>query len=148
MAGGERSVMGLRALRKHCRLPTAFALIGVLLYTALVASHVVSQATPPVLMGAQGAHAQAVATGNPDCHDLIPAAGKSNGADRNLPTPPSKKCPFCAGYAAFNVSLVGASTAVPHPEVASQRLRGLRSAQLIRPANLTSPRSRAPPLLS
>ena len=146
MAGGERSVMGLRALRKHCRLPTAFALIGVLLYTALAASHVVSQVTPRILIGAQGAHAQAVATVNPDCHDLVPAVG--NGPDHKLPAPPSKKCPFCAGYAALNLGVVAASTNVPYPEAESQRLRGLGRAQLIRPASLISSRSRAPPVLS
>jgi hypothetical protein len=44
--------MSLRALRRHRHLPAAAALIGVLLYTALVASHVVSQATSLALPGA------------------------------------------------------------------------------------------------
>ena len=37
--------MGLRALQRHRHLPAAAALISVLLYTALVTSHIVSLAT-------------------------------------------------------------------------------------------------------
>ena len=49
MTMGECSVMGLGALRRHRHLPAAAALLSVLLYTALVASHIVSQATHRVV---------------------------------------------------------------------------------------------------
>ena len=88
---GDSSVMGLSALHRHCRLPaTAAALLSVLLYTALVASHVVSQATPRVLIGAQGATAQAVDAGDAGCHELLPSAGNTNDANRGLPAPPQR----------------------------------------------------------
>ena len=38
--------MGLNALRRHRRLPAAAALMSVLLYTALVTSHIVSLVNP------------------------------------------------------------------------------------------------------
>ena len=41
--------MSLRALRRHRHLPAAAALMSVLLYTALVTSHIVSQATQRAL---------------------------------------------------------------------------------------------------
>ena len=47
--------MGLSALRRHRHLPAAAALMSVLLYTALVASHIVSQATHRALPSAPGA---------------------------------------------------------------------------------------------
>ena len=86
--------MGLRALHRHCRIPaTAAALLSVLLYTALVASHVVSQASPLVLIGAQGADAQGVAAGDPGCHELLHSAGNANDSNRGLPASPQRNVP-------------------------------------------------------
>ena len=99
--------MSLRALRRHRHLPAAAALIGVLLYTALVASHVVSQATSLALPDAPGAVAQFITTGDPGCHETQPSAGKARESNRGFPASPTKKCPFCAGYAALHISVVG-----------------------------------------
>ena len=108
MTTGNRSVMGLRALRRHRHLPAAAALIGVLLYTALVASHVVSQATSLALPGAPGAVAQSITTGDPGCHETQPSAGKARESrTAAFQSSPTKKCPFCAGYAALHISVVG-----------------------------------------
>ena len=144
---GDSSVMGLGALHRHCRLPaTAAALLGVLLYTALVASHIVSQATPRVLIGAHGATAQA-AMGDADCHESLHSAANTNDANRGVPAPPAKKCPFCAGYAALHLSVVGPCVDVPLGEAASRQFGVLGSAQLISSANLPSWHPRAPPAL-
>ena len=140
--------MSLSALHRHCRLPaTAAALLSVLLYTALVASHIVSQATPHVLIGAQGTTAQAVAAGDAGCHESLPSADDANDANRGHPASPAKKCPFCAGYAALHLSVVGPCVDVPLGEAASRQFDSLGSAQLIWSANLPSWYPRAPPAL-
>ena len=140
--------MGLSALHRHCRLPaTAAALLSVLLYTALVASHVVSQATPRVLIGAQGATAQAVLRAMLAATSRCTSAANANDANRGLPASPAKKCPFCAGYAALHLTVVGTCVDVPLGEATSQQFGGLGSAQLIWSANLPSWHPRAPPAL-
>jgi hypothetical protein len=139
--------MGLRALHRHCRMPaTAAALLSVLLYTALVASHIVSQATSLASPSAPGAVAQSVATGDPNCHESLPSAGKANDSSRDLPAPPGKRCPSCAGYAALHLSVVGNSVVVLLGEAANAHLRILGNGQLIASAGSHSWLSRAPPL--
>ena len=139
--------MGLSALHRHCRLPaTAAALLGVLLYTALVASHIVSQATPRVLIGAHGATAQAE-MGDAGCHESLHSAANTNDANRGVPAPPAKKCPFCAGYAALHLTVAGSCVDVLPREATSQQFGGLGSAQLTWSADLPSWHPRAPPAL-
>ena len=133
--------MGLRALHRHCRMPaTAAALLSVLLYTALVASHIVSQATHSVPAGLQGAGALSMAAGDPGCHS-------ANESHRGLPASPAKKCPFCAGYAGLHVTLAGACAGVPFGEAASEHYAGVGGAQLASSSNLPAWHSRAPPIL-
>ena len=140
--------MGLRALHRHCRIPAiAAALLSVILYTALVASHVVSQATPLVLIGAQVDDAQGVAAGDPGCHESLHSAGNANDSHRGLPASPAKKCPFCAGYAGLHVTVLGACADVPLGLTASQHFAGVGSAQLVSSASLPAWHSRAPPTL-
>ena len=143
MTTGNGSVMGLRALRRH-RLPAAAALIGVLLYTALVASHVVSQAKSLASPGAPGAVAQSITTGDPGCHETQPSAGKSN---RGLPYSPAKKCPFCAGYAALHISVVGDPVSILWDEGAATHFSGLGDGHLTEPASSHYWHPRAPPLV-
>jgi hypothetical protein len=126
---------------------TGAALIGVLLYTALVASHIVSQATSLASPGAPGAVAQSVVTGEPNCHESLPAAGKANDSNRSLPASPAKKCPFCAGYAALHISVVGDPVSILLDGSAAAHFAGLGDGHLIEPASSHSWHSRAPPLL-
>ena len=70
-------VVSLEALRKHRHLPAAAALMSVLLYTALVTSHIVSQATHRALP-AQDADIQTVVAGDAGCHDLPSSAGNGH----------------------------------------------------------------------
>lgn len=96
--------MGLGDFHRHRQLASAFALVGVLLYTALIPGHVVSQATARVLAGADGQAGIALAF-EPICHSGVarsPDPSKPSG-----PSTPQKKCPFCTGYAAFVTAIVG-----------------------------------------
>ena len=138
--------MGLSALRKHSHLPAAAALLGVLLYTALVAAHIVSQATSLAARGAHTAAAQSVATGD-DCHETQPSAGKAKDSNGGLPASPAKKCPFCAGYAALHLSVVGDPASILLGEDATTHFGGLSDVLLIEPASSHSWHPRAPPLL-
>jgi hypothetical protein len=125
----------------------AAALIGVLLYTALVASHIVSQATSLATPGAPAAVAQSVATGEPNCHESLPSPGKANDSNRGLPAPPAKKCPFCAGYAALHISVVGDPVGILLDRSPAAHFGDLGDGHLIEPASSHSWYSRAPPLL-
>ena len=79
---------------------SALALVGMLLFTALVPGHVVSQATAFV--------------GDPDsipfaemsCHSGIALPVKQPDPDGS--GKPQEQCPFCEGYAAFMSVLAGA----------------------------------------
>ncbi|ODR98030.1 hypothetical protein AUC68_11030 [Methyloceanibacter methanicus] len=75
------------------------ALLGVLLFTALVPGHVVSQATA-FAFGDDGL------TFEMSCHRG--AAMQDAGHRPDTPDTPQKKCPFCKGYAAFMVALAAA----------------------------------------
>ncbi|MET0528985.1 MAG: DUF2946 family protein [Microvirga sp.] len=128
-------------------MAAAAALLGVLLYTALVAAHVVSQATSLATRGAHAAAAQSTATGDPGCHETQPSAGKAKDSNRGLPAAPAKKCPFCAGYAAFQLSVVGDLASILLGEDATTHFRGLSDVLLIEPTSSHSWHPRAPPLL-
>jgi hypothetical protein len=139
--------MGLRALRKHRRVPMAVALISVLLYAALATSHIVSQATHRELP-APGAAPQDVIAGNPGCHDAPPSAAKDSDPKSGDPAPQPRKCPFCTGYAAFHNTVASGSVYVLLLEPLAQLLESFGAAQLVGASNLPSWHSRAPPTLS
>jgi hypothetical protein len=130
----------LGALYRHRRLPAAAALLGVLLYTALVSSHVVSQASLAAPNAAQ-ASGQVAHAGDPDCHEhASPGKGQSE-----FPASPKKKCPFCVGYAALHISiLAGALGNAVFADPGSQPFASA-DAQLIRSAGSHSWRPRGPP---
>jgi hypothetical protein len=138
--------MSLRALRRHRHLPAATALVSVLLYTALVTSHIVSQATHRALP-AQGADIQTVVAGDPGCHEPPISAGKVDNPSRGHPVSPPSKCPFCAGYAALQITGGGGFMDILPVEAVAQSFESLGRAQLIFPASLPSWHPRAPPAL-
>jgi hypothetical protein len=139
--------MSLRALRKHRRVPAAVALMSVLLYTTLVTSHIVSQATHRELPAA-GADPQEVITGDPGCHDAPPSAAKESEPNRSHPAPQPRKCPFCTGYAAFHITVASGSVYVLPLEPLAQLLERFGGPQLVGSPNLPPWHSRAPPTLS
>jgi hypothetical protein len=138
--------MSLRALRKHRHLPAAAALMSVLLYTAFVTSHIVSQATHRSLP-AQGADIHTVVTAESGCHDSSSLAGNAHHPSRGDPVSPPRKCPFCVGYAALHITVVVGSMSILPVEAVAQSFESLGRAQLIFPASLPSWHPRAPPAL-
>jgi len=137
--------MSLRALRRHRHLPAATALVSVLLYTALVTSHIVSQATHRALL-AQDADTQTVVDGDPGCHEPPISAGNVD-PSRGHPVSPPSKCPFCAGYAALQITVGGGFMGILPVEAVAQSFENLGRAQLIFPASLPAWHPRAPPAL-
>jgi len=117
------------------RVTTAFALGGVLAYSALIPGHIVSQLLTQLTHVELGVETAANSNGDHCDPDKSKRPGE-----------PKKHCPFCAGHAAFQVYTAAAATFVPpQPAVASSRLafndeRSLRKVALL-------PRSRDPPSL-
>lgn len=106
--------MSLKALHRHRRWPAAAALLGMVLYAGLVASHGVSQATSftPEPVAAESS-VQAAATGLRSCHEPDFAAGDPD-TERHSPTVPKTKCPFCVGYAALHITILGGASFVAY----------------------------------
>jgi len=94
---------------RHRRLASAFALVGILLYTALIPGHVVSQATARAFAGADG-QAGVETAFEPICHHSI--ARTQSPSKPGEPAAPHKKCPFCSGYASFVTADAAAFSAV------------------------------------
>jgi hypothetical protein len=121
------------------RFASASAFCGIVLYSALIPGHIVSQAT---FGAARAGGAVEVASIAPVvCHSDLPGRTPSPGS----PAAPQKRCPFCAGYAAFAVAslalpgaLIVAEKAAPaHVTLETPAVRG---AQLV-------PHNRGPPHL-
>lgn len=135
--------MGLGDFHKHRRLASAFALVGVLLYTALIPGHVLSEATAAILAGGDGADVLLDAAFKPICHSDV--AGSRDPSKPNAPADPHKKCPFCSGYASFVTAIVGdcdasaidAEVFVPKPAVFDAQFAE---------SDLKQPNNRGPPL--
>jgi hypothetical protein len=144
---GRSSVMGLRALRKHRRVPAAVALMSVLLYSTLVTSHIVSEATHRELPAA-GADSQEVMADDRGCHDAAPSATKESDPKRGHPAPQPRKCPFCTGYAAFHITVAAGSVYLLPLEPLAQPSGRSGGAQLVGSSALPFWHSRAPPTLS
>jgi hypothetical protein len=130
--------MGLGGFHRHRRLASALALVGVLLYTALIPGHVVSQATAWALAGTQAGSELAF---EPICH----SGGTQDPSGPGKPSTPQKKCPFCTGYASFVTADAAIFSAViPDAERVSPSLvvfdEGLVESEAKRPNN------RGPPL--
>jgi hypothetical protein len=102
--------MGVGDFHRQRRLAGMFALVGVLLYVALVPGHVVSQALSGSLAGVQGAQAGGKVAEEPICHRMM--GGAKDPAAPGSPTAPHKKCPFCTGYASFHAGLAAGAAAL------------------------------------
>lgn len=138
--GAYHPGMGLGDFHRHRQWASAFALVGILLYTALIPGHVVSQATARALTGEPGAAALEM-----PCHS---GAGVAHSHDPGAPAEPStpqKKCPFCKGYAAFMTALAGACDAgALDAERATLRFTAADSGRLEH--TTWRPNNRGPPL--
>jgi hypothetical protein len=124
--------------KRFGRLPAMLALAGVVLYTALVPGHVVSQASTFVGDESVSGPAQAAH----DCHGDV--AHTDGATDPAKPSAPKKKCPFCTGYAAFLTALVNSADAgILDAEYATPSAGHIETA--INLVALKRPRNRGPP---
>jgi hypothetical protein len=133
--------MRLQGLNRYRRIAGASALLGILFYAALIPLHLVSEATT-ALLGAELADALVI------CHSGSTAASDHalNGSAPAAPASPKKHCPFCQGFAAFqlaiapahNIGIVRLAVRAPAPHLTGA---GLVSA-LAR-----APQSRGPPTI-
>ena len=125
------------------RLAGMFALVGVLLYVALVPGHVVSQALSGSLAGMQGVQAGGAGAEEPICHRMM--GGAKDPAAPGNPTAPHKKCPFCTGYASFHTGLAaGSGVLIVAAEPAAQPFASFDAA--IVESAVRQPQNRGPPL--
>ncbi len=135
--------MGMGDFHRHRRLSGVMALVGVLLYVALIPGHVVSQALSGSLASMQGTHAGDAGADEPICHRMM--GGAKDPAAPGSPTAPHKKCPFCTGYASFHAGLAACTAVlIVAVEPASPTLAGLDAA--IMESAVRHPQNRGPPL--
>lgn len=88
----------------------ALALFGMVVYTMLVPLHAVSQTSASLLL------IKAVAS-PPPCHGAT--ASKQHDRSKPSPSKPRTHCPFCNGFAAFQLTLpavAGVSVIGVHPQ--------------------------------
>lgn len=113
------------------RLGGALALCGVVLYAALIPGHLVSQTLQQLVQAELGAVEIA-------CHE-------ETGKQADVPAKPKKSCPFCTGFAAFQLAALGSSLDPAPPQaVACDRLALNSDSAPSREA--PTPNSRAPPV--
>ena len=141
-----RSVMALRVLRRHRFLPAVAGIVGALVYAWLAASHIVSQ-TAHASSSSRGAQDQPIHATAADhaCNDLPAKAAKEKEPSRDHPDQAPSECPFCAGYAALHLGVVGGSADVLPREALPGPYLSLVRSHL---AGLSHPRlrhARAPP---
>lgn len=114
------------------RLAGALALCGVVLYAALIPGHLVSQTLQQLVQAELGGEVEI------DCHEEA-------GTQAKLPAKPKKSCPFCAGFASFQIAALGSAIDPAPPQaIAIDRLALESQSAVSRDA--PSPNSRAPPL--
>ena len=95
--------MVLGDLHRHRPVPAAAALVGVLLYTALVTYHTVSQ------VRLQLGDAKVEDAPESGCHESSAQSNTPKTSDPGAPASPQRKCPFCSGYAILHIAFVGSA---------------------------------------
>lgn len=118
-----------RMIRRACG---ALALCGVVLYAALIPGHLVSQTIQQLVQAELGTGVEMMCHGDAD-------------SKSKLPEKPRKSCPFCAGFASFQLAALGATLEpVPPQAIACDRL--VLESQSLPSREAPSSNSRAPPL--
>ena len=113
------------------RIGGTLALCAVVLYAALIPNHIVSQTIERLVEAEFGVALEITCHGN-------------SGTQTNSPAKPKKSCPFCTGFAAFQLATLGAaSDPVPPQAIVCDHL-SLES-ELAASREAPSPNSRAPP---
>lgn len=114
------------------RIAGAFGLVGVLLYTALIPGHLVSQTISALLFAELGTVVI--------CH----SGGDTPANDQSKE---KRDCPFCHGYASFQISTLGGGLAFTVPSHSVAIFAPIQDEPSLRRAALT-PQSRGPPQFS
>lgn len=114
------------------RLGGALALCGVVLYASLIPGHLVSQTLQQLVQAELGGEVEI------SCHE-------ESGTQADLPAKPKKSCPFCAGFAAFQLVTLGSSLDPAPPQAIACDLLALDS-NSAPSRDAPSPNSRAPPI--
>ena len=135
--------MGLGDFHRQRRFAAAFAFVGVLLYTALVPGHVLSQATAFSVTDDLLVADDLGAALEMRCHNGVTKTHAPSTPDD--PTAPQKKCPFCMGYAAFMTSLAGACDAGTLEAERTTALFSVFHEEALQRVGL-EPQNRGPPL--
>lgn len=137
--------MGLGDFHNHRRLFGALALVGAVLYSALIPAHIVSQAVWGPRSLAPAAYAEVTDLAPLICHRGSAAAEKADSPAPSQPAAPEKKCPFCTGYAAFVAATIcGAEVGILPVETASLVFNSFGDVFVGRGFGL--PQNRGPPL--
>ena len=111
------------------------ALCGVLAYSGLFPGHIVSQLVTDLAEHGFGHAAMA------GCHD-------EEGTANPEPSKGAKKhCPFCTGYASFQLAAVGSHAILLPPRIVGGDVLAIEDDMALRKSAIT-PQSRGPPLLS
>ena len=127
--------MGWGIPRFWRRATAVLALCGVIAYSGLFPGHIVSQLVTDLAEHGFGHAAMA------GCHDEEGTANPepSNGA--------KKHCPFCTGYASFQLAAVGSHAILLPPRIVGGDVLAIEDDMALRKSAIT-PQSRGPPLLS
>lgn len=127
--------MGWGISRSWRHAAAALALCGVLAYSGLFPGHIVSQLVTSLDELGLG-HAEMAG-----CHD-------EGGGDKPQPANGAKKhCPFCTGYASFQLAALGSPTILPPPRIVGSEVLVVLNDTALRKSVIT-PQSRGPPLHS
>ena len=127
--------MGWGIPRFWRRATAALALCGVVAYSGLLPGHIVSQLVTDLAERGFGHAAMA------GCHD-------EGGPANPQPTNGAKKhCPFCTGYASFQLAALSAHALLVPPKIIGGDVLVIEDDMALRESAIT-PQSRGPPLLS
>ena len=127
--------MGWGIPRFWRRATAALALCGVIAYSGLFPGHIVSQLVTDLAERGFGHAAMA------GCHD---EGGPANPQPMNGA---KKHCPFCTGYASFQLAVVGSPMIVLPPRTVGGDVLVIEDDIALRKSAIT-PQSRGPPVLS
>ena len=127
--------MSLKGLHQRRRFTAALALVGMAFYAVILPWHTVSQATNALVGTGLGITAEL------PCHNI---STEPDGEPKGSPPANKTHCPICSGFAALQLTLVGAAIDVVAPPEAGDSVRHCTRDDLAS-IFLRAPQSRGPP---
>ncbi len=117
------------------RFGAALALCGILVYSALIPGHVVSQLVSALIQAELG-----------DAADVICHSDGAAPAKPNAPGQAEKHCPFCTGAASFQLATLASPALILPPRSLGGQVLATEDETTLRKSVL-NPQSRGPPSL-